>query len=515
MTNCFAVRLKTFVFDVLPILANPPCIIRRLFRNLLPAAVFDKNFSSSDKRLTFSEEKCGNLCNRNISTIGSINVQFNIDSREEKFKITVNFCLKFHFFLSGKEDSMEPWPASIGLTAKPVSGHFVHPDLYLRLQKHSVSEPLPPAIEDESIVLFVTSGTGSITINGVAFPLRRGCLLWLQSYHTYTIEPEFGETLQFFACIYDYPLSSYLIIRRQSDPVNRAIMLSTPILQVTEEKIPIILQLFHDFEAENNGNSRGSATIRVAVLGQIVYFFINHCVKEFREKPPAPRKPLGWTAILYIAEHYREPLTAAAVGKYFGVTAAQLNRELRRICAMDFQHFLDRVRITIAAGAMFFEDVTLSYLLSYSGFTNESSFYRIFRKYWKMPPNEYRNSLLNKHAENYRGMVGSKIVIFALNYIQENYALPITQKQIAADLYTSEALLSAKFRETFGMSVKHVIALSRVRHSEPLLLNTDLPVLDIALQVGFNSAKVYTAAFRNIHSMTPTQFRISKGGTAP
>ena len=44
--------------------------------------------------------------------------------------------------------------------------------------------------------------------------------------------------------------------------------------------------------------------------------------------------------------------------------------------------------------------------------------------------------------------------------------------------------------------------------------DTDLPILDIALLVGFNSAKVYTASFRAVHAMTPAQFRASKGGSA-
>lgn len=55
---------------------------------------------------------------------------------------------------------MEKWPASKALSAKPVRGFFVRPDRYLRLQKYSVCEPLPPIAEDESLVVFVTSGSG-------------------------------------------------------------------------------------------------------------------------------------------------------------------------------------------------------------------------------------------------------------------------------------------------------------------------------------------------------------------
>lgn len=405
---------------------------------------------------------------------------------------------------------MKNWPVSKSIPVKPVSGVFVSGDKFLKLQHFSITEPTPPISEDESLVLVVTSGEGVITINGVEFPLSDGSLCWLQSYHTYTIEPAFGSTLSFSLCAYDYPLSSYLVTQTLTPLASRAIMQSRPVMQMRKEKKEIIQRLLSEFEAENDSVSQGSSMIKVATLGQIVVFFINDCIKRARRgEEPEPR-PLGWTVVLYIAEHYREPLTSAGVAAEFGCTSAQLNYELRRISGRDFQQSLDRIRINIAAGAMFFEDVSLSYLLSYAGFSTEASFYRVFKRLKGVSPNEYR--LMRMCAgSGYYGMVNSRTVISALNIIQTKYAQPITQKQIAAELYISETLLSEKFRELFGLSVRYIISLCRVRHSEALLLNTDLPLLDISMSVGFNSVKVFSRAFKNINGMTPTEFRMKKG----
>ncbi len=408
---------------------------------------------------------------------------------------------------------MKKWPVSKSISEAPKHGVFVGMDKYLKLQHISVTEPLPPISEDESIVMFVTGGEGRITINGVEFPLSVGSLCWLQSYHTYTIEPLFGGKLEFTVCVYDYPLSSYLVMRPMTNPVSRAIMQAMPVIKVRDEKIDIIRRLLSEFEAENDSCSRGSSTIKVAALGQIVFFFINDCIKRAKrgEFVAGGEMPLGWTATLYIAEHYREPLTAAGVAQEFGCTPAELNRELRRISGFNFQQSLDRMRINIATGGMFFDEISLSYLLSYSGFSTEASFYRTFKKYKGMSPKEYRTLRLESRGDYY-GMVVNKTVISVLNYIQQNYAQPITQKQIASEFYISETLLSDKFHDMFGMSVRHIIALSRVRHSEVLLVNTDLPLLDIAMSVGFNSAKVYTKAFREINGMSPVEFRCQRGG---
>ena len=153
---------------------------------------------------------------------------------------------------------MKNWPTAKSISETPISGVFVAPDKYLRLQHFSITEPMPPISEDESIVFFVTSGEGRITINGVEFPLSTGSLCWLQSYHTYTIEPTFGSTLEFALCVYDYPLSSYLVMRPMTNPVSRAIMQAMPVTNIREDKIDIILRLLGEFEAENDNYSRGS-----------------------------------------------------------------------------------------------------------------------------------------------------------------------------------------------------------------------------------------------------------------
>lgn len=93
------------------------------------------------------------------------------------------------------------------------------------------------------------------------------------------------------------------------------------------------------------------------------------------------QKPLGWNAILYISEYFGKDLTAEKVAKIFNSNATTLNRELRNISGYNFIQTLNRVRVNIAASALLYEDMSLSYIATHSGFSSEVVFHRIFKQY--------------------------------------------------------------------------------------------------------------------------------------
>ena len=103
------------------------------------------------------------------------------------------------------------------LCGKPASGIFSGPDKYLRLQKVTVRDHISPVAEDDSLFLYVKSGTGFITINGLVFELKPGCFAWLQSYHVFSLESVWGESLELLVAVYDYPLSCYMTFRGHTE----------------------------------------------------------------------------------------------------------------------------------------------------------------------------------------------------------------------------------------------------------------------------------------------------------
>lgn len=79
--------------------------------------------------------------------------------------------------------------------------------------------------------------------------------------------------------------------------------------------------------------------------------------------------------------------------------------------------------------------------------------------------------------------------------------------EIARHIGTHEKRLTRAFREIKGVSVFEFVREERLRLAQRLLLQTSLPVTDIANETGFSSAANFATAFRARFGVPPTSYR--------
>ena len=56
-------------------------------------------------------------------------------------------------------------------------------------EKVAVSEPQPAAFQSGALLFYVSSGGGTLWVNGQELPLTKGSFGWLHSYHIFRFEP--------------------------------------------------------------------------------------------------------------------------------------------------------------------------------------------------------------------------------------------------------------------------------------------------------------------------------------
>lgn len=99
------------------------------------------------------------------------------------------------------------------------------------------------------------------------------------------------------------------------------------------------------------------------------------------------------------------------------------------------------------------------------------------------------------------------LVIAAKNILKQHMAAPPTSKELALMLGTNEKKLNEAFNQHYDVSSFGWLRNERLRAARELLQGTDLPVMEIALSLGYSSAQNFATAFKEKFNVTPTQFR--------
>ena len=85
-------------------------------------------------------------------------------------------------------------------------------------------------MEVDSYFVLVREGSGSFIINGEEFPVRPGCVAWIQCSQVLTICPEFGEALTLWVAAFDYQLLSYYMFNQITNLREVEIVTGLPVI---------------------------------------------------------------------------------------------------------------------------------------------------------------------------------------------------------------------------------------------------------------------------------------------
>ncbi|WP_438707740.1 helix-turn-helix domain-containing protein [Tabrizicola sp.] len=83
--------------------------------------------------------------------------------------------------------------------------------------------------------------------------------------------------------------------------------------------------------------------------------------------------------------------------------------------------------------------------------------------------------------------------------------------RLAAVSGVSEAHFARSFKAAFGLPPHRYLLTRRIERATALLRDTDLPIIDIAFQTGWESLGTFGRIFRDITGESPTELRAREG----
>jgi AraC-like DNA-binding protein len=96
-------------------------------------------------------------------------------------------------------------------------------------------------------------------------------------------------------------------------------------------------------------------------------------------------------------------------------------------------------------------------------------------------------------------------------YIDQHIDAPIGVAELARVVSRSSAHFSRKFKRTLGLPPHTYVSQRRIALASKLLVKTDLPMVEIALQCGFADQAHFSRRFRELTGLKPTSWRRAMG----
>ena len=94
-----------------------------------------------------------------------------------------------------------------------------------------------------------------------------------------------------------------------------------------------------------------------------------------------------------------------------------------------------------------------------------------------------------------------------VNYINENYSMPLDLNILSKQAGLSPSYFSKKFKAKTGMGMKEYIVLTRLRKASAELLSTDHKISDVSANCGFSDPNYFKDCFRKVYEMSPRDYR--------
>lgn len=107
---------------------------------------------------------------------------------------------------------------------------------------------------------------------------------------------------------------------------------------------------------------------------------------------------------------------------------------------------------------------------------------------------------------------GRTIIEQVLAHLDTHYQEELSRSDLANIVFISPDYLSRLFKKETGKSLAQYITQKRIDAAADLLLSTHLPVNSIAMQVGFSSFAYFSKVFKDMHGVTPVEYRKARNG---
>lgn len=209
----------------------------------------------------------------------------------------------------------------------------------------------------------------------------------------------------------------------------------------------------------------------------------------------------------YMYSHLNEKITLSKLSKLFYMSESSISAYITSTTGLSFFDLLNEMRIGKTINFLLYTDFTLEELAEILGFVDSSHISKVFLARMGMKANEFRNTYQN--IGNLCRIKDRRDFYTMISYIYRHYSENLSPKLLCERFRISPRELNQILLYQVEMNFSDYLNFIRVNRASELLLETPKSIMEIAVEVGYNTEKTLTRNFLKFRSMTPGKFRQS------
>lgn len=209
----------------------------------------------------------------------------------------------------------------------------------------------------------------------------------------------------------------------------------------------------------------------------------------------------------YIYMHLSEKVTLEKISKQFYLNKNSVRIYIFEKTGLAFHELVNEMRIIKTINYLLYTDFTLEEIAPILGYADAAHISRVFSFRMENKIRDYRKTY--QKVLSIANIEEKKLAYQLVEYISKNFREEIQPFDVA---------------EKFGISIeemnKYLIMQAennfydflnklRINYACELLLNTDMPLTDIAFEAGYNTVKTFRRNFIQLRHMLPNKFRMT------
>lgn len=117
------------------------------------------------------------------------------------------------------------------------------------------------------------------------------------------------------------------------------------------------------------------------------------------------------------------------------------------------------------------------------------------------------------YTENFKSSTNAKLFKPLLEFIEKSFMKPITLADMAQISGMSISHFSALFHDFFRQTPIDYLNAYRIERACLFLINSDIPVTEVAYHCGFNDSAYFVKVFKKYKNITPKRYRSTYGSS--